>query len=109
MTDTILDYFTAHKGEVVTREQLVIATGINDRTVRDAIKRLREDGVPIVNGDKGKGYKLTDEPQEIDRLIKKHKSYIKEHYKTIRKLTKQRYTEDGIRFTTVREHERKIV
>lgn len=107
--ETILDYLTSHEGETVTREQLAIVTGVDDRTNREAIKRLREQGVPIVNGQDGKGYKLTHEPQEIDRLIKKHKSYIREHFKTIRKLTKQRYTEDGVKFTTVREHERRVV
>ena len=53
----ILDILTSAKSPV-SRESLMIATGLEDRTVRQCIHDLRMMGVPICSNSQRKGYTI---------------------------------------------------
>ena len=65
----LLDYLGYGKANAVTRERLAALSGMDDRAVRDNIKRLREDGVLVCNDGDGRGYYLAEKPEEANRLI----------------------------------------
>ena len=48
-----------------TRTSIVMMTGINDRTVRQVIEELRNDGLLICNDQDGNGYYLAETDDEI--------------------------------------------
>ena len=104
----ILDYIPYGKQNAVSRQELVTRTGMSDRAVRKAIQALREDGEIILSSSHGKGYWRSDDASEIGQYIAENKSRIRKLYKTNRKLTEQYYELTGQRFTTVREHTRRI-
>lgn len=56
----------------VTRQQLCIATGLPDRTVRECIEQARRRGVIIINKQDGAGYYRTDDPAEIKRQYRQN-------------------------------------
>lgn len=57
-------------GEQWSRQELSLRTRLGDRVVRDAIEDLRRAGFPILARSKAPGgYRLTDDPDEIEELI----------------------------------------
>ncbi len=56
MSIEIEKYIGHGKANAVTRSYLVMATGLNDREVRDAISKARGNGAVILNDQDGKGY-----------------------------------------------------
>ena len=65
----LLDYLGHGRANAVTRERLSGLSGLDDRTMRDEIKRLREKGVLICNDGDGGGYYIADTDEEIGRVI----------------------------------------
>ena len=65
----IVDYIPFGRENAVTRTQLRIMTGLNDRKIRDKISETRRDTV-ILNMQDGKGY-FRPLPEEIN--------YVKAH------------------------------
>ena len=57
----ILDYIPTYPKEPITRESLVAITGLDDRAVRNAIAKAKEEK-PIVNV--GKGYYIATDPDD---------------------------------------------
>ena len=105
---SVLDYIPFGKQNAISRERLSELSGMSDRAVRKAIQALREDGEIILSSSHGKGYWRSDDASEIGQYIAENKSRIRKLYKTNRKLTEQYYELTGQRFTTVREHTRRI-
>lgn len=52
----LLDYIPFGKENAVTRQELVRLTGLDDRTIRNEIKRLNREGVPILSSSHTCGY-----------------------------------------------------
>lgn len=104
----IIDYIPYGRENAVSRQELVMRTGMSDRAVRKAIQLLREDGEIILSSSHGKGYWRSDSASEIGRYIAENKSRIRKLYKTNKKLTEQYYILTGQRYTTVKEHLRRI-
>lgn len=52
----ILDYIPVGHRNAITREQLMIATGLSDRKIRDLIEKECTREHPILNMQDGKGY-----------------------------------------------------
>lgn len=64
----IVDFIPKGSANAVTRAQLMLATGLDDRAVRDAIEKAREN-IGILNMSDGKGYFLPDYSNPIDRAM----------------------------------------
>lgn len=105
---SVLDYIPYGKNNAISRERLAQLSGMGDRWMRKEIERLRSEGHVILSSSHGKGYWRSDDASEIGRYIAENKSRIRMLYKTNRKLTEQYYELTGQRFTTVREHTRRI-
>ena len=71
----ILDYINTGKKNAVTRTQLCIVTGLDDRTVRYAISKARRE-MPILNMQDGGGYFIPD--MNCDEEIEMLKKYVKQ-------------------------------
>ena len=105
---SVLDYIPFGKQNAISRERLSELSGMGDRQMRREIERLREEGNVILSSSHSGGYWRSDDASEIGRYIVENKSRIRMLYKTNRKLTEQYYELTGQRFTTVREHTRRI-
>jgi len=70
----ITDYIPNGKANAVTREQLCAMTGLRDRAVRKLIEIARLDGIAIVNAQDGRGYYISDDPEEIRRQMATNES-----------------------------------
>lgn len=55
------------EGQAVSREQLAVLMGMDDRTMREAVAYARLEGVCIANAQNGKGYYLPDNLEEYKR------------------------------------------
>ncbi len=65
---SIADFIPTGQANAITRKQLVMLTNLCDRKVRELISQARADGVPILNHQDGRGYYISDNPQEIRRF-----------------------------------------
>ena len=52
----IVDYIPYGRKNAITREQLMMLTGMPDRALRKEIERLRQEGICILNLQDGGGY-----------------------------------------------------
>lgn len=68
----IEDYIGYGPESAITRQELVMITGHNDRLIRDVIGKMRKEGIPVVNF--GKGYYISNDPDEIKRFVRKELS-----------------------------------
>ena len=55
------------EGQAVSREQLAVLMGMDDRTMREAVAYARLEGVCIANAQNGKGYYLPENLEEYKR------------------------------------------
>lgn len=76
----ILDYIPIGNKSPITRETLVYVTGLDDRAVRNEIKRLKTE-YPIVNI--GQGYYIAEDPDDPDLA-----AYIRQESHRIREISK---------------------
>ena len=105
----MLELIPHGKENAISREELVRLTGLDDRTVRQEIARLRESGEIILSTSRQKGYWQSDDPVEINEYRIELKRREMSLARTNRNILKKLYERTGQRFTTVREHERRIV
>lgn len=56
----ITDYIGTGKANAVTRSTLCAMTGMDDRSVREAIEHARHEGAIIINTGNGCGYYIAD-------------------------------------------------
>lgn len=78
-----------NEGAVLTRQELSALTGMDDRTVRDKIRRLRRSGVPIMAMKNG-GYKIAKTDAEMHELLMQYRKRAMDElvtYSKLRKLT----------------------
>ena len=76
----LLDYIPIGNKNPISRETLVYITGLDDRAVRNEIKRLKAE-YPIVNI--GQGYYIADDPDDPDL-----EAYIRQETHRIREISK---------------------
>ena len=76
----VIDYIPFGNRNPVSREHLVHLTGLDDRAVRNEIKRLKKE-YPIVNI--GQGYYIADDPDDPDLA-----AYIRQESHRIREISK---------------------
>lgn len=69
-----------------SRQDLVLLTGYNDRTIREDIKELTKNGVNIVFDRDSKQYKITDDLTEIINYLTFIESYVESIELTYRKM-----------------------
>ena len=67
----LLNLIPYGRDNAVSRADLVRLTGWNDRKVRDEIKRLLRNGERILSSSSAKGYWRSDDPDEIERFLRK--------------------------------------
>ncbi|XVG95847.1 HTH domain-containing protein [Eubacteriales bacterium KG125] len=92
MTDTEAQVLNKLSSEPVSRSELSNWIGIDDRAVRKAIERLRLQGYPICSTSQKKGYWLSDNKEEIDKVIKEFRS------KALKMLVTARNMEHGKKY-----------
>ena len=76
-----------------SRQDLVLLTGYNDRTIREDIKELTKNGVNIVFDRDRKQYKITDDLTEIINYLTFIESYVESIELTYRKMND--FVEEG--------------
>lgn len=89
----ILFFLKVGKENAITRNQLVASTGYSDREVRKSIAYLREKGYPIMNDQKGSGYHISYDLDEIERQYRQDTARamsILKRRKTLRKILKEK-------------------
>ena len=89
----ILDYIPFGKENAVTREDLVVSTGMLDRQIRKAIQKARDDGALILNDCSGNGYYQSDDIKEIYAQYRKDRARalsVLKRLKTMRRMLKER-------------------
>lgn len=64
----IVDYIPKGKDNKISRQSLVLCTGLPDRSVRRLISAAREDGHAIV-GDPNGGYYMAENEDDVNLLI----------------------------------------
>ena len=104
----IMDYIPTGKENAVSREMLVVMTGLDDRAVRGAIQRLVEKGEPIFSSSSHKGYWYSDDIDELERFINEREHRIHTEQKTLSNLKKRLYELKNIKVVPVRQHYRRI-
>lgn len=104
----LLDYIPFGKENAITRQELVRLTGLDDRTIRNEIKRLNREGVPILSSSHTCGYWQSDDVKELEAYIKETDSRRTSLYYSTLELRKELYRRKGIKATVVREHIRRI-
>ena len=76
----ILRVLIARKGVPVSRKELCLATGANDREVRRKIEALRNAGYPVLSNPYRTGYWLAKDEGELEKfrrmIVKKCKREI---------------------------------
>ena len=72
----IIELLKEGKENAVTRETLCAMTGMNDRTIRNEIERLRREYV-ILNDQDGKGYYLSKNEKEVRRYVRQEEARAK--------------------------------
>lgn len=104
----LLDYIPSGKENAISREKLVLLTGLDDRAVRGAIQRLVEKGEPIFSSSSHKGYWYSDDIDELERFINEREHRIHTEQKTLSNLKKRLYELKNIKVVPVRQHYRRI-
>ena len=95
-TITILDYIPYGQEKAVKRGELIKRTGMNDRSVREAIERAQLGGEIIINLQDGNGYFRPILPEEHSLLTKWYSAEKGRHYSSGQKLANvERYFENG--------------
>jgi len=64
----IIDYIPSGRDNAISRESLVLCTGLPDRHVRRLIAAARAEGEPIVGNPSG-GYYMAETDADIDLLL----------------------------------------
>ena len=72
----------------VTREELVSATGLNDRQVRRALQKLRRESpeTVIISSCSQRGYKRPSTYREIERCLDESRKKVREEFAKQRQL-----------------------
>ena len=65
----VINYIKPGRANAVTRAQLVSLTGMDDRQVRDEIKRLRDSGEFIISTSRASGYWFAETDEEVQRFL----------------------------------------
>jgi len=104
----ILKLIPHGRENAITRAELVRLCGMDDRTVRENIKRLVSEGYPILSSSQAKGYWLSEDIHEIEAFIRECDSRSRSEYLTTRKLRLMVARAKGERFIPVRAHTRRI-
>lgn len=82
LQEKVLSLLRVGESGALTLRDLTSATGANGRAIREAIRRMRLDGVPIVSGDNG--YWISGSPGETRRFTRSMRSRAREIMRTAR-------------------------
>lgn len=69
----ILSFLGTGQENAVTRDELKRLTGLSDRKNRELIEQARNEGHIIVNCQDGKGYYLTNRPEDIKAQMERNR------------------------------------
>lgn len=75
-------------GKVHSKTQLAEETGLNDRAMRNEIRKMREAGIPVVPMEQG-GYKIAQTDAERERLLKQYRGRALSLLRTYNRLLKE--------------------
>lgn len=104
----LINYIPTGRANAITRQELVRLTGMTDRAIRREIKKLNQEGIPILSSSRGCGYWLSDDTAEIEAYIKEIDSRRKSLYLSSAALRNELNRRKGIKTVTVREHQRRV-
>lgn len=103
---TVIECLRTGRLNAVSRAKLANRTGHGDRFNRKEIERLRHDGIPIMSTSDGKGYWIAEHIEEIEKFLREVDARTRaQQYPKLRRLV---WNVKGVKFTTVREHRRRI-
>lgn len=102
----ILDFIPYGKDNAVTRQELVRATGLDDRSVRDEISKLRARGEFILSSSSHVGYWRSNDQTEIAEYFKECDN--RRNALSMPEMKRRFYKMTGQRYTLVKEHLRRI-
>lgn len=106
MKQKVIDCIPCGKENSISRAELVKRTGLDDRTVREEISRLRSKGEFILSSSSHSGYWLSDDSKEIEQYFKECDS--RRHSLCMASMKKRYYAMTGKKYTVVKEHIRRI-
>lgn len=104
----IVDFIPSGKENAVTKKELMRRTGLDERTVRAAIKREVEQGTPILSSSGHRGYWYSEDLNEIEEFLRESEHRYNTGRKTLAALKKRLYEAKGIKVTPVRQHYRRL-
>lgn len=70
----ITNFIPTGRENAVTRETLCTLTGLSDRKVRELIEQARRAGAIIINRQDGKGYYISDDPEDWEQQYRQDTS-----------------------------------
>lgn len=73
MTNTEAQVLNKLSNKPISRTELSKWLGISDRQMRQAIERLRDMGYPICSTSQKKGYWLSNDKEEIKKVIREYR------------------------------------
>ena len=103
----LLEVIPTSKEKAITRQELSLVMGANDRDNRFGIEALRKQGHNIIPTPKG-GYYITDDIDELETFLKSIDSRMTSMYLTYLPMRKQVANARGIKITNVRQHFRRL-
>lgn len=104
----ILSLIPKGRENAITRGELMRITGLPDREIRAAIKKLVRQGNPVLSSSGKAGYWLSDDWNEINAFIKEYERRQRTTDCNIAALRKLYNEKHNIRTVTVREHQRRL-
>jgi len=103
----IVDYIPKGKENAISRANLMLKTGFCDRDIRIKIPKARSQGVNIIFNPKG-GYYIAESIEEKRKFVKSMDSRVMAINKSTAPMKKQIAEADGIKYTTVKQHIRRV-
>ena len=104
----LIDFIPYGKENAISRNTLTRVTGLDDRTVRATINRLRADGELILSSSHRAGYWRSENPAEIEQYLRECENRCKALAITNIKMRQRLYEMTGQGYITVNEHIRRV-
>lgn len=81
---TVREYLKEGRENAITRRELIMLTGLTDREIREEIRHISMEEVPVINLGDGEGYFIPEDASDILKYIGQETSRAREIEKKIR-------------------------
>lgn len=108
----ISDYIPTGRENAISRARLSAVTGMDDRTLRAAIKKenkgLVQEGKAILSSSAARGYWIAEAAEELEAYLRESEHRSRSQYKNDAPIRALVVRLRGLREVPVREHTRRI-